>query len=621
MNVCIVGSLSYVRRGSMSRGARTVVVDEKSVTCVRNAGSLFPMPPKGRSLHPTHMSAASTRTRKSTGSTSTRASSTTKRASMGSSASSRKRVAPEGEDTKGKRMRTSTLNVAPAPVPALHASDFEAGKAGVRSMGALFATQQALSSTTSDHVVARKLFVWGTGEAGQLSLGGPDDDNINKLTKPKPFGNKALSVQTDAGELGVGGAEMIAAGGMHTLVIDANGRILSCGSDDHGTLGREYRESDASVDEDECYYVLRPVDGISPDGKNAAPGKDGRVVQFRATRAAASDGCSVALDAEGRLMTWGHFKDAEGKVCFSDTDANGAPKEQWSPVALAALENERFAQVACGENHVLALTLDGRVYSWGLNSMSQLGRFANIYHIRARYEKRDPPASMLLTPAVIPELKNITHIACGLNASFAVDADGRVFAWGLNTRGQTGTGLKKTTVTRPTRIKALEPSHVGGAHVVQIAGGEFHTAFLLSNGQVWICGDSDEGKLGLPSTHEIFQNAQDGSPVLLRSPVQVPMPQPPSHASANAKNVDGSTSIIGIAAGMRFTFALAADGTLYSWGTTSDEAMGQPAEQWGEDQSKATPSPVPMPGEPGAWSIVSVATAGQHSLALAARAP
>ena len=49
--------------------------------------------------------------------------------------------------------------------------------------------------------------------------------------------------------------------------------------------------------------------------------------------------------------------------------------------------------------------------------------------------------------------------------------------------------------------------------------------------------------------------------------------------------------------------------------------MGQPAEEWGADQSKATPTAVAMPGAPGAWTVVSVATAGQHSLALAVRAP
>ena len=99
------------------------------------------------------------------------------------------------------------------------------------------------------------------------------------------------------------------------------------------------------------------------------------------------------------------------------------------------------------------------------------------------------------------------------------------------------------------------------------------------------------------------------------------MPMPPSYASDSAKTAEGGTRVIGIAAGMRFTFALAAEGTLYSWGTTSDEAMGQPADVWGEDQSKDTPTAVPMPGEPGAWAIAAVATAGQHSLALAVRAP
>lgn len=541
---------------------------------------------------------------------------TTRRASA---APTRKRAAPTTEPSAAKRSRTAhtepaTLNVAPAPVPPLHVADVDAGRAGTRTMGTLLQTQHATAPESGD-VLARKLFVWGTGEAGQLSLGGPDDDNLNKLAKPKPFGNKDVSQKTDAGELGPGGIEVIAAGGMHSIVIDAHGRLLTCGSDDHGTLGRTH-PSDAEESEEDDYYVLRPVDGLAPDGRSARAGTDGHVRRFRATRVAASDGCSVALDASGALVAWGHFKDGEGKVCFADTDADGAPKEQWSPVALDALEEERFAQVVCGENHVLALTLDGRVYSWGLNSTSQLGRFANMYRIRAQFTKRDPPADMLLTPATIPELKRIVHVGCGLNTSFAVDADGRVFAWGLNTRGQTGTGSAKDKITRPTRIKALEPAQLGGAHVVQITGGEFHSVFLLSNGEVYICGDGDEGKLGLPPSHPAA--AAGAAP--LRTPERVPFPPAPEYAPKAATR-EGQTNIVGVAAGMRFTFALAADGTLYSWGTTSDDAMGQPAASWGEDQSKATTTAVPMPGEPGAWSVVSVATAGQHSLALAARAP
>ena len=514
------------------------------------------------------------------------------------------------EEEEQQESEQATLNSPPQPIAPVHESDIQAGRAVRISLG-------ELPGSTDGAILARKLFVWGTGEAGQLSLGGPDDDNITKLTKPKPFGNKSVSMQIDNGEFGVGGCELIAAGGMHTLVIDGNGRILSCGSEDHGTLGRLHRTTDETEDED--YYVLRPVEDMSPVGQGvSASGETGKVNVFRATRTAASDGCTVALDAEGRLVCWGHFKDAEGKVCFSDTDENDAPREQWSPVSIEGLKDERFAQVACGENHVLALTLDGRVYTWGLNSVSQLGRFANVYHVRHRFMKRDPPASTHLTPVVVAELKNIVRIGSGLNASFAVDRDGHVYAWGLNTRGQTGVGSKKECVTRPTRVRALEPAQLGGARVVQISGGEFHTAFLLSNGQVYICGDGDEGKLGLPKDHPALAGA--GSPPELRVPVHVPFPAAPEYAPASATN-GGNTAIAAIAAGMRFTFALAADGTLYSWGTTSDEAMGQPAGEWGADQSKETPTIVPMPGEPGSWSVVNVATAGQHSLALAVRKP
>ena len=154
------------------------------------------------------------------------------------------------------------LNEPPAPIPPVHASDIKSGQAARLTMGRQFDTAAPAPAkyAADDPVVARKVFVWGTGEAGQLSLGPPDDDNINKLTKAKPFGNKELSVLTDDGKLGVGGAQLIAAGGMHTLLVDANGRILSCGSDDHGTLGRAHRSTEES--EDEGYYVLRELDGI-----------------------------------------------------------------------------------------------------------------------------------------------------------------------------------------------------------------------------------------------------------------------------------------------------------------------------------------------------------------------
>lgn len=39
----------------------------------------------------------------------------------------------------------------------------------------------------------------------------------------------------------------------------------------------------------------------------------------------------------------------------------------------SVVKDESKLQVACGENHSAALSLDGRVYTWGLGKTGQLG--------------------------------------------------------------------------------------------------------------------------------------------------------------------------------------------------------------------------------------------------------
>lgn len=43
------------------------------------------------------------------------------------------------------------------------------------------------------------------------------------------------------------------------------------------------------------------------------------------------------------------------------------------PVVLPALANLKITQVACGANHTVALTLDGKVYFWGQYSLPVKG--------------------------------------------------------------------------------------------------------------------------------------------------------------------------------------------------------------------------------------------------------
>src|SRR2546423_12161304 len=104
---------------------------------------------------------------------------------------------------------------------------------------------------------------------------------------------------------------------------------------------------------------------------------------------------------------------SEGLLGFSPS-MRLAPR----PTLLPTLKN--VTQIVCGVDHVLALTAQGKVYSWGNGQQLQLGR---------RVVERTRLNN--LVPREFG-LKNIRTIGAGSYHSFAVGHDGKVYAWGLN---------------------------------------------------------------------------------------------------------------------------------------------------------------------------------------------
>ena len=106
-------------------------------------------------------------------------------------------------------------------------------------------------------------------------------------------------------------------------------------------------------------------------------------------------------------------------------------------------------------------------------------------------------------------LRNIVHVAAGVYHSFAVDANGAVWAWGLNTFHQTGLDTDQDMVIVPAQVEALAPQNHDGAKVIQISGGDHHSLFLFDNGEVWACGRSDAFQLGIPEDHPAFEGIKE----------------------------------------------------------------------------------------------------------------
>lgn len=111
---------------------------------------------------------------------------------------------------------------------------------------------------------------------------------------------------------------------------------------------------------------------------------------------------------------------ADGKVfAFGDGTVgqlgNGAVHGSLLPVEVAgALQNEKALQVACGHAHSAAVTIGGRLYTWGDGDNGQLG------HADGATERKTVPAQIRGLPSGL----RVLSVACGAFFTAAASEDG-----------------------------------------------------------------------------------------------------------------------------------------------------------------------------------------------------
>jgi YD repeat-containing protein len=255
----------------------------------------------------------------------------------------------------------------------------------------------------------------------------------------------------------------IAAGSLHNLALQRGGSVWSWGGNFAGELGLGDRCTDATPAS--CFHgTPHRVEGLGDVVAIAAGGLH-----------------SLALRAGGTVWAWGSNRNGQvgnGAPCGPITRSCASTR----PVQVPGLR--RVVAIAAGGEHGLALTATGDVWAWGANGAGQLGR---------------PPSA---TPACsagvctplpvrIAGLRRIVAVAAGDDDSLALDATGRVWAWGGNAEGQLGTGGTSPT-SGPVQV-AVPPA-------VQIAGGLRSSAALTAQGTVWTWGWNSFGQLGTGTT-------------------------------------------------------------------------------------------------------------------------
>lgn len=223
------------------------------------------------------------------------------------------------------------------------------------------------------------------------------------------------------------------------------------------------------------------------------------------------------------------------------------------------------------------------------------------------------------TPAQIQPGQIFTSVAAGEGHTVAVRADGTLWTWGDNASGQLGDG---TTERRDV------PIQVGSdADFAVVAAGMLHTLALKTDGSLWAWGGNGFGQLGNGGT------TNELAPVRIGSDADFTQVAAGAHYSLAVKADgtlwgwgdnssyqlgDGTTTgtnapkALGsgfshVAGCQKHTLAVKTDGTLWTWGSNTDRQLGI------EVEGGIAQTPIQVGDES---DFLTVACGGRHSLAL-----
>ncbi|GMH51851.1 hypothetical protein TrLO_g2013 [Triparma laevis f. longispina] len=326
----------------------------------------------------------------------------------------------------------------------------------------VFCVNISLVTAGPSHAIALSIngtcFSWGNGSDGRLGHG----DNHNRAVPTKlevgvgcvfeaSCGERHTMIVVD--ESGKGGGYVPPAGSEEARELKGvrTGTLMSFGSNKGGQLG-----------------TGDIVNRLSPSVVTCSAWRRGAMVTsvscgMHHTLAIAVVGNSHPV--KRRVYAWGWGEHGRLGV--------GHDEMQVSPTEVALMSHRNVLSVKAGEQHSLAMTENGDVYSWGSNRFGQLGLGLDGETLLSN----PLPQKVVMGGGELAEC-----IGTGSRHSSVVSRNGKVLLWGWGEEGQLGNGVEMNS-DAPSVVDV--PDVIGEAgkigKVVGIGLGLSHTVILVEN--------------------------------------------------------------------------------------------------------------------------------------------
>ncbi|KAK7384975.1 hypothetical protein VNO78_30679 [Psophocarpus tetragonolobus] len=326
-----------------------------------------------------------------------------------------------------------------------------------------------------------------------------------------------------------------------------DGQLGINGEDLHS---RKYSDGDYSVVP--C-LLNKFLDLHPPDSSSTVPEAEGKA-SLKIIVVKAGGMMSLCIDNLGALWMWGNCPQQCKEGSFS-LISNFTPTPVWD------FHGHTVVQVACGNEHVVALVTAGEsykgvddlvCYTWGNNSHGQLGLG----------DTKNRPRPEVVKTFDLESPWSIYEVSCGAfhtallthKKRHSDTLESTCWTFGLGDNGQLGHGTAQSTLL-PEPVKEL-PQIV---HLVSLDCGLFHTCVVSSEGCVWSWGM--EKGLGLcPDDSNGETHSGDAvSPILISC-----YPNKPEFSQP-----------VQVACGAAHTVIVAQEGyKLWSWGRGRSGVLG-----------------------------------------------